>query len=136
VAFPAVVGLALGIGLSWLYQLRWESAAGLSAAFFTTLVTLSEYFRGAAARRRTKNEPWLKAIWNMAIRNRRRYGGYFIHLGVVLMAVGIIGVELFQTTTQGSIPLHGSLQLAGYEMHYEKLNQFVAPDGRSPICCA
>jgi cytochrome c-type biogenesis protein CcmF len=128
---PAGVGLLLGVGLASLYHLRWESGAGLSAAFFTAFVTLSEYFRGAAARRRTKNEGWLNALWNMAIRNRRRYGGYFIHLGVVLMAVGIIGVELFQTTTQGSIPLHGSLKLAGYEMHYEKLNQFVAPDGRS-----
>ena len=30
-------------------------------------------------------------------RNRRRYGGYIIHLGVVLMALGIIGIEIFQT---------------------------------------
>ncbi len=62
------------------------------------------------------------ALWRLAGRNRRRYGGYIIHLGVVLMAIGIIGIEMFQTETQGTIPqggsvypgrLHRHLQIAG-----------------------
>jgi cytochrome c-type biogenesis protein CcmF len=47
-------------------------------------------------------------------RNRRRYGGYIIHIGVVLMAVGIIGIELFQTETQGTLRQGESLTLRNY----------------------
>ncbi len=48
-------------------------------------------------------ESLLLALGRMAARNRRRYGGYIIHLGVVLMAIGIIGIEMFQTETQGTL---------------------------------
>ena len=60
---------------------------------------------GAAvwARHRRTGESLPVALWRLAGRNRRRYGGYIIHLGVVLMALGIIGIEMFQTETQGTI---------------------------------
>ena len=57
------------------------------------------------------------ALWNLAGSNRRRYGGYIIHLGVVLMAIGIIGIEIFQTETQGTIPVGGQLSLGQYSDH-------------------
>ncbi len=70
-------------------------------------VTLYEFWRGALARHHRSGENLLLALWRLAGRNRRRYGGYIIHLGVVLMAIGIIGTELFQTETQGTIPQGG-----------------------------
>ena len=37
-------------------------------------------------------------------RNRRRYGGYIIHISMMLMAIGILGINLFQIQTQGTLP--------------------------------
>jgi cytochrome c-type biogenesis protein CcmF len=54
-----------------------------------------------------------------------------VHIGVVLMAVGIIGIEFFQAETQGTIPAGGELDLGPYTMVYEGLDIFDAPDARN-----
>ena len=63
----------------------------------------------------------------MAGRNRRRYGGYIIHLGVVLMALGIIGIEIFQTETQGTLARGQQMTLGRYIITYDDLAQFDTP---------
>lgn len=91
-------------------------------------VTLYEFWRGALARHRKSGEGLPVALWNLAGRNRRRYGGYIIHIGIVLMAVGIIGIEVFQKETQGTIPEGGELQLDGYTMRFDSLAVFDTGD--------
>src|SRR3972149_3557811 len=71
---------------------------------FVAVVPRDGFGRGARAPPHPRAESLPLALWRLAGRNRRRYGGYVIHLGVVLMAIGIIGIELFQSETQGTIP--------------------------------
>jgi cytochrome c-type biogenesis protein CcmF len=100
----------------------WPALLGFWLCAFVSAVTLYEFWRAAWARHHTHNENLPLALWQLAGRNRRRYGGYIIHLGVVLMAIGIIGIEVFQTETQGTIPQGGSLRLGNYRVVYEELN--------------
>ncbi len=97
---------------------------------FVSSVTLYEFWRGALARHRNSGENLPVALGHLAARNRRRYGGYVIHLGVVLMALGIIGIELFQTETQGTIARGESINLGKYTVTYSSLAEFTTPDGR------
>ena len=94
-------------------------------------VTLYEYWRGIRARRNSTGENWLKSIWHLTGKNRRRYGGYIIHLGVVLMAIGIIGIEAFQTQTQGSLTPGQSLELGDYSVKYQSLAEWDTRDGKN-----
>jgi cytochrome c-type biogenesis protein CcmF len=89
-----------------------------------TLIHLYEFWRAAAARSRAQSENLFLALWRLAGRNRRRYGGYVIHLGVILMALGIIGIEMFQTETQGTIPLGEQLTLGEYTITYDDLRSW------------
>jgi len=98
---------------------------------FVASVTLYEFWRGALARHRKSGESFPVALWRLAGRNRRRYGGYVIHLGVVLMAIGIIGIELFQTETQGTIAQGEQISLGKYTITYDSLAVFDTPDGRN-----
>jgi len=98
---------------------------------FVALVTLYEFWRGALARHRRSDESLPLALWRLAGRNRRRYGGYIIHLGVVLMAIGIIGIELFQTETQGTIPQGERISLGDYTVTFDSLAVFDTADGRN-----
>jgi cytochrome c-type biogenesis protein CcmF len=110
-----------------------RSAAALLGYWLATLVavvTLYEFWRGASARHRRHGENLPVALVRMAGRNRRRYGGFVIHLGVVLMAFGIIGIEIFQTETQGTLGRGEQLTLGRYVMVYEGLTRFNTPDGR------
>ena len=94
-------------------------------------ITVYEYVRATWARHKRTGEILPLALWRLAGRNRRRYGGYLIHLGVILMALGIIGIELFQTETQGTIKPGESLTLSGYSVTYRSLAEFDTPDGRN-----
>jgi cytochrome c-type biogenesis protein CcmF len=90
--------------------------------FFVGGTTLWEYGRGVVARRRAQKESWITAFWHLTGRNRRRYGGYLIHLGVVCMTIGIIGTNLFQEETQGTLALGESMELGSFAVTYEGLN--------------
>jgi cytochrome c-type biogenesis protein CcmF len=94
-------------------------------------VTLYEYGRGVLARRHSTGESLPLAFWNLASRNRRRYGGYIIHIGVVLMALGIIGIEFYQAETQATISQGETITLRDYTVEFESLAVFDAPDGRN-----
>jgi cytochrome c-type biogenesis protein CcmF len=109
----------------------WPAFLGYWLAAFVGLVTLYEFWRGALARHRRNAESLPLALWRLAGRNRRRYGGYVIHLGVVMMALGIIGIEMFQTETQGTLAQGQQLTLGRYVMTYDSLAQWDTPDGRN-----
>jgi cytochrome c-type biogenesis protein CcmF len=94
-------------------------------------VTIYEFWRGAVARRKLHGESLPLALWKLAGRNRRRYGGYIIHLGVVVMAMGIIGSRMFQTETQGTLARGEQMTLSGYTLIYRSLAQFDTNDGRN-----
>jgi cytochrome c-type biogenesis protein CcmF len=98
---------------------------------FVAAVTLYEFYTGAQARSRTKGENFFYALWTLAGRNRQRYGGYIIHLGVIMMAVGIMGIEMFQTETQGALRLGETMTLNNYAIRYDELTEFNTNDNRN-----
>lgn len=104
---------------------------GLWLAAYAFFITLYEFWRGMHARHRRSGENYLTALVRLAARNRRRYGGYVIHLSVVFMAIGIIGIESFQTETQAKLSAGESVQLAGYQVTYVSLAEFDVNDGRN-----
>ncbi len=103
---------------------------GIWTLAFVVAVTGYEFWRGARARQKRHGEYFLIGLLSLFRRNRRRYGGYIIHLGVVLMALGIIGAELYQSETQGALAVGESLSLEGYELRYDSLTQFYIPGGQ------
>src|SRR5437879_649115 len=56
---------------------------------------LVEYVRGGRFARRLAGH-WPQAAARLAVRNRRRYGAYLAHIGILLMAAGIAGSQLWQ----------------------------------------
>jgi len=126
VASLVVVAAVLAGGIR-----QWAALFGFWLAALVAFVTLYEFWRGALARHRRSGESLLVALWRLAGRNRRRYGGYIIHLGVVLMAIGIIGIEVFQTETQGTISQGEQLSLSGYTVTFDSLTNFDTDDGRN-----
>jgi cytochrome c-type biogenesis protein CcmF len=104
---------------------------GLWLSAFVIFITLYEYGRGVIVRRRSTGTNLFSALWTLAGRNRRRYGGYIIHIGVTLMALGIIGIELFQLETQGTLVPGQSLNLRNYSVTFQSLSVFDTADMRN-----
>lgn len=128
---PTVVSLLVPLIAFTSGVRNWAALLGFWLAAYVACVTLYEYGRAVIARSRSRGESLMRAFWNLAGRNRRRYGGYIIHLGIVLMAVGIIGIELFQKETQGTLAQGAELTLGPYTMRFDSLAVFDTADGRN-----
>src|SRR5512138_1101908 len=118
---PASGAVAITAALFVFYTKNWIALTGFFLVALVLLVTIYEYLRGAAARQRSQSENIFTAIWNLTGRNRRRYGGYIIHISMMLMAIGILGIEIFQVETQGRISEGQSLDLQNYTVTYRQL---------------
>jgi cytochrome c-type biogenesis protein CcmF len=121
---PTVGAIIITVLIFMTYTRNVYAIIGFFLVAFVILVTLYEYWRGANARQKSQNENIFTAFWNLTGRNRRRYGGYIIHLSMMLMAIGILGIELFQVETQGTVRQGESLSLANYEIRYKEIAQW------------
>jgi cytochrome c-type biogenesis protein CcmF len=127
---PAIPSLLVPVLLLAGGMRNWIALVGFTLVAFVIFVTSYEYWRGARARQKTQGEGFFVALVRLAARNRRRYGGYLIHIAMVVMAIGILGIEVFQTETQRSLAIGDTVDLAGYTIRYDSLAQFPYVDGR------
>ncbi|HEX9332468.1 MAG TPA: cytochrome c-type biogenesis CcmF C-terminal domain-containing protein, partial [Anaerolineales bacterium] len=118
---PALLAVALTVVLFFTYTKNIGALIGFFLVALVIFVTIYEYWRGGYARQRTQDENIFTALWRLTGRNRRRYGGYIIHISMMLMAVGILGIEVFQVSTQGRIGVGESLNISNYTITYKQL---------------
>jgi cytochrome c-type biogenesis protein CcmF len=74
----------------------------LGIAGFVATTVIQEFARGARARHRQYGDPIALAVVRLIGRNRRRYGGYIVHVGILLLFVAFAGMA-FKTETQASL---------------------------------
>lgn len=89
---------------------------------FVVFTIIAEFWRGTKARQKHYTESWLRSIYLLTRRNTRRYGGYLVHLGIVLIIFGVTGTafnsQKFADLSQGE-----SLELQGYELTLDNLRE-------------
>lgn len=96
---------------------------------FAGYTTVMEFYRGVRARMGHGENP-LTALFKLFQRNRRRYGGYFIHLGIVVIGIGIVASTVFQLQTEQTINPGDRITLGNLSMEYHKAYQAEADDSR------
>jgi cytochrome c-type biogenesis protein CcmF len=126
----ALAALAITVLLFFTYTRNAMALIGFFLIALVLLVTFYEFWRATRARSRSTGENFALALWTLFGRDRRRYGGYVIHISMMFMAIGILGINAFQTETQGTLAVDGSLKLGDYSIKYESIAQFQGPDNR------
>ncbi len=91
------------------------------AATFALATIVFEYYRGIRVRIRQYSENPALALWNLVFKNRRRYGGYIVHLGIVLAVIGIAGSNFYQMTVQQNLKPGETVSLGSYVLRFEGL---------------
>jgi len=74
----------------------------LALAAFVLGTVSQEFYRGTRARMRMYAEGWGEALANLIARNRRRYGGYLVHVGILIYFVAFTG-SAFRVDRQVSL---------------------------------
>jgi cytochrome c-type biogenesis protein CcmF len=93
---PLAVLAAAGVAAVALGLRQWYAVSVVAFGAFVVATIVQELWRGTRARMRSKGVGPGRALFGLIGRNRRRYGGYIVHLGVVLVFAGVAGV-LFVT---------------------------------------
>ena len=110
------------LGLRQIYPLL---TIGLAA--FVLAGIISEVFRGIRARRRASGESPVTAFRNMVDRNRSRYGGAVVHLGVLFMFVGFAG-KAFTAEQELSLKAGENVYLKGYVFTLDRYYEVERPN--------
>jgi cytochrome c-type biogenesis protein CcmF len=106
------------------------AAAGAAAAVFSIAAVVVEYWRGARLRKKNAGDALPVAVYRLARRDPRRYGGYVVHLGVAIIAIGIIGSTFFQTERRVVLNEGQSVEVAEYTLVYQGLADVRQRDAR------
>jgi cytochrome c-type biogenesis protein CcmF len=87
----------------------------------------SEFLRGAAVISRNTGQNLFASIVQLTRRNTRRYGGYVVHFGVVVIFIGIAG-QAFNQTQEQELALHQSINIGPYKVECEGYSQDTNPN--------
>jgi cytochrome c-type biogenesis protein CcmF len=90
---------------------------GLGLTAFVAVATIAEFARGARAHKGTGLFAYPKGLVTVISGNRRRYGGYIVHLGVVLICLGISGTA-FRESWSGNMSQGGTFAVGRYDVTY------------------
>jgi cytochrome c-type biogenesis protein CcmF len=100
------------------------------ACSFVTATIAQEFWRGTRVRMRTKNEDPFMAFARLVARARRRYGGYVVHMGIVLMFVGFAGAA-YDYEQEAALRPEETMEVKGYVIRYERARTVTDPNKRA-----
>jgi cytochrome c-type biogenesis protein CcmF len=98
------------------------------AATFVFASVGQEFWRGWRARRATSSDSPPLALLSMVRRNRRRYGGYIVHIGIAVLFVGVAASATFQHEQTLSLRVGQSTRVGAYTMKYMRASGSVVAD--------
>ena len=89
---------------------------------------LADFGRSLLIRRKLVREPWPQSVTNLFRKNKRRWGAYTVHLGVVCLCGGIIGSAYFSTKFEAVAKQGDVFQAGPYRLRYESFQGHTEPE--------
>ena len=130
---PFAASIAITAIWGFIHRMHPASIFGLWLVTLTLSAIVAEFWKGVQARHATRGENPFTALFNLIGRNHRRYGGYIIHLGVVMIALGIIGDAYFKQETQGTVSQGEVVSIGDYQLEFKELLGYPGSDGRDIV---
>ena len=114
----AAVGATLVVGWTLVAERKPTALAMFCAAAFALGAIGQEFWRGARARRAATGASLPVALATLVSRNRRRYGGYIVHVGIALLFLGVAASSAFQQVRDARLRPGQSVRVEGYDIRY------------------
>jgi len=128
--WPVLSGLVTGGVLVALGVRVWSSGLCFALSAMVAGTLIQEFVRGANVRRGMTGTDVITAMIGLVSRNKRRYGGYIVHAGIVLIFLGFAG-NGFSTDTQLLLKPGEEQKVGNYTIHLDALR--VTDDGQKQM---
>ncbi|MBI2868457.1 MAG: heme lyase CcmF/NrfE family subunit [Chloroflexi bacterium] len=127
-ALPGGLALAAGVVMFLLGVRLIGALIAYSLCIFVGVSIFYQWACGLRGRRRARQENYFTAFFRQINDNRPRYGAYLVHLGTVLLAVGVIGSSMFSTAKEAVLQPGETVSVRQYTVTYNGLNIRQTPD--------
>jgi cytochrome c-type biogenesis protein CcmF len=117
VASLVFVGVLFALGIRHFYAL-----ISFGFCLFVGLTVLIEFFKGGKAIGAKNDMNLLRAMVELTHRNTRRYGGYLVHMGIVLMFIGFTGAAFNQNEVK-EVAAGDTMKIGTYELRMKDMLQ-------------
>ncbi len=120
---PVLVGISVTVVL---FVLNIRDAVALitfGICGFVVTTVFAEFCKGVSVRM-SRNENMLTAFAMLISKNKRRYGGYIVHLGVVLIVIGITSSSTFNVERKVSVSTGEKVEVGKYELRFKGLETY------------
>jgi cytochrome c-type biogenesis protein CcmF len=128
--WPVLLAVATGVGLYGLGFRVWTAGLCFALCAFVLTTVVQEFVRGAAVRRGTTGTDIITAMIGLVARSRRRYGGYIVHVGIVLCFLGFAG-QSYKLDEQVLLKPGQQTQIGRFTVRYDALR--VTDDGQKQM---
>ncbi|MDY6835667.1 MAG: cytochrome c-type biogenesis CcmF C-terminal domain-containing protein [Chloroflexota bacterium] len=123
----AIVAGLLCILLAIVGVHEWYALVFFPLLALVAMTILMEWGRGIRARCRTKGENPFEAFFGLIQANRSRYGGMIVHLGIVLLTMGIIGSSFYDIEEEAMLHINESMEVGDYTLVFEDFSSEDTP---------
>ena len=111
---PAIIGVAAGVLIVAFGARDFFAIVCLSLCVFVTATIAQEFYKGSSVIARKLHVALPKGIFELTMRNTRRYGGYVVHMGMVLIFVGLAG-SAFNAELETEMKVGSTATLRNYK---------------------
>jgi cytochrome c-type biogenesis protein CcmF len=134
-ALPAALALALGVVLAVFFGSAERPLALLMfmCGGFVVFSVGQEFWRGVGVRRAMTGEGPLGALRSLVARNRRRYGGYLVHVGMALLFIGVAASTAFNDARDVRLAPGQTVNVGGYDFTYRQATSRVSTSGAGEL---
>jgi cytochrome c-type biogenesis protein CcmF len=120
--WPTIAGLSLMVVLFFAGIRHFYALMSFGLCLFVSWTIISEFWKGARAIAKRTGQNVALAMVELTHRNTRRYGGYIVHLGIVLMFIGFTG-KAFDRDITSEVRVGDSIQLGHYQLTVKDIRQ-------------
>jgi cytochrome c-type biogenesis protein CcmF len=120
-AVPVGSGVAAALVLAVARVPLGYAYAVFALGVFVLGTILQEFWRGMRARQAILKERAPQALARVIGKNRRRYGGYVIHVGIVMAFVGVAASSVFRTEVQQTVSAGQEFEVGRYRLRFDRI---------------
>jgi cytochrome c-type biogenesis protein CcmF len=120
--YPGIASLLLAIGLFAAGMRNFYAIVSFGFCLFVALTIIIEFYKGASVIASKNGMNLGRAVVELTHRNTRRYGGYLVHMGIVLMFIGFTG-HAFNQSEVKELNVGDSMKIGTYTLRMTDLKQ-------------
>jgi cytochrome c-type biogenesis protein CcmF len=130
--YPLLAGLLIGVLLYISGMRGWVPLLAMTSATFVFMTILLEFLSAIRARGRMTGENPFRSLIMLFVKNRRRYGGYIVHIAIILIVIGFTGAGSYDTNVQRGLNPGEKMVTGSYTLQYRGLGEETLP-GRNTV---